>query len=48
MMMRVALAPQTNRDLIERVARAVGALQGPAALVCSTSVRFSLRQIDDT
>jgi flagellar biosynthesis protein FlhA len=48
MMMRVALAPQTIRDLIERVARAVGALQGPAALVCSTSVRFALRQIVET
>ncbi|MEX2300917.1 MAG: flagellar biosynthesis protein FlhA [Bryobacterales bacterium] len=48
MMMRVALAPQTIRDLIERVARAVGVLQGPAALVCSTSVRFALRQIVET
>jgi flagellar biosynthesis protein FlhA len=47
-MMRVALAPQTIRDLIERVARAVGVLQGPAVLVCSTSVRFALRQIVET
>ena len=48
MMMRVALAPQTIRDLIERLARAVGVLQGPAVLLCSTSVRFALRQIVET
>jgi flagellar biosynthesis protein FlhA len=48
MMLRVALAPQTIRDVIERVRRAVGTLQGPAVLVCSAGVRFALRQIVET
>ena len=48
MMLRVALAPQTIRDIIDRVRRAVGALQGPTVLVCSSSVRFALRQIVET
>jgi flagellar biosynthesis component FlhA len=48
MMMRVALAPQTIRDIIERVKRAVGTLQGPAVLLCSTHVRFALRQLVET
>jgi flagellar biosynthesis protein FlhA len=48
MMLRVALAPQTIRDIIDRVRRAVGPLQGPAVLVCASNVRFALRQIVET
>ncbi len=48
MMLRVALAPQTIRDIIDRLRRAAGALQGPAVLVSSTGVRFALRQIIET
>ena len=48
MMLRVALAPNTIRDIIDRIKRAVGALQGPAVLLCSTNVRFALRQIVET
>jgi len=48
MMLRVALAPQTIRDILERVKRATGQLLGPAALLCSANVRFALRQIIET
>ncbi len=45
---RLNLAPETLRDLLERIKRAVGTLQGPTALLCSTGVRFSVRQIVET
>jgi flagellar biosynthesis protein FlhA len=48
MMMRVALAPQTIREILERVKRAAGTLHGPAVLLCPASVRFALRQIVET
>jgi flagellar biosynthesis protein FlhA len=42
---RLTLAPEVVRDALERVRAKVGALHGPAALLCGTPVRFAMRQI---
>jgi flagellar biosynthesis protein FlhA len=39
------LAPQRIRDIVDRIARAVGAVEGPTALVASSAARFFLRQM---
>jgi flagellar biosynthesis protein FlhA len=38
------LAPQRLRDIVDRIARAVGAVEGPTALMTSSAARFFLRQ----
>jgi flagellar biosynthesis protein FlhA len=42
---RIALSPAQLRDLLERVKRAVGSLQGPTVVIASGAVRHFLRQI---
>ena len=42
---RVALAPATITDIVERIQKTVGTLQGPAVLLCSAGVRFAVRQL---
>jgi flagellar biosynthesis protein FlhA len=42
---RLALAPKTLTDILEKVKSAVGSLQGPTVLMCSSAVRFAVRQI---
>jgi flagellar biosynthesis protein FlhA len=38
------LPPQRLRDIVDRIARAVGAVEGPTALMTSSAARFFLRQ----
>ena len=40
----LALAPQTLRDLLDRMTRAVGSLESPTAVITSSSCRYFLRQ----
>ena len=42
---RLGLAPRTLTDILEKVKKGVGSLQGPTVLLCSASVRFAIRQI---
>jgi flagellar biosynthesis protein FlhA len=42
---RIALSPAQLRDLLERVKKAVGSLQGPTVVIASGAVRHFLRQI---
>jgi flagellar biosynthesis protein FlhA len=42
---RLALAPKTLTEIIDRIRKAVGTLQGPTVLMCSSAVRFAVRQI---
>jgi flagellar biosynthesis protein FlhA len=39
------LAPQRLRDIVDRITRAVGAVEAPTAIVTSSAARFFLRQI---
>jgi len=41
---RVAVEPDALRQVLERVKEAVGQVSGPMALLCSTPVRFAVRQ----
>ena len=45
---KLAVDPETLRTLLDRVKEATGALRGPAALLCSTPVRFAVRQMVET
>jgi flagellar biosynthesis protein FlhA len=38
------LPPQRLRDIVDRISRAVGAVEGPTALMTSSAARFFLRQ----
>ena len=42
---RLALAPATIGEILQKVRQTVGQLQGPTLLICSSAIRFSLRQI---
>jgi len=42
---RLGLAPRTLTEVLEKVKKGVGSLQGPAVMLCSASVRFAVRQI---
>ena len=42
---RLGLAPNTLTDILEKVKKGVGSLQGPTVMLCSASVRFAVRQI---
>ena len=42
---RVALAPATITDIVERIQKTVGTPRGPAVLLCSAAVRFAVRQL---
>ena len=42
---RIALAPNTITEIIEKITKTVGTPQGPAVLLCSAAVRFAVRQI---
>lgn len=44
----VALAPQTMRDILERLARKLGSPDGPVVVVTSSGARHFLRQIAET
>ena len=39
------LAPQRMRDIVERITRAVGAVETPTAVLTSSAARFFLRQM---
>jgi flagellar biosynthesis protein FlhA len=41
----VALAPQTLRDILDRLAKRLGAPEGPVVVVTSTGARYFLRQL---
>jgi len=45
---RVAVEPSVLRDLLELVKKTVGEIGGPMALLCSTPVRFAVRQALET
>lgn len=42
---RLALAPKTIGELLEKVKTAVGEMQGPTVLICSAASRYAVRQI---
>ena len=42
---RLSLPPETLRDALERIKKAVGTMRAPLPLLCSTGVRFAVRQI---
>lgn len=42
---RLALAPKTIGELLEKVKAAVGEMQGPTVLICSAASRYAVRQI---
>ncbi len=42
---RLALSPETLGELADRFKKAIGSLKGPTPLLCSTGVRFAVRQI---
>ncbi len=42
---RLVLAPKTIGEILDKVKQTVGELQGPTILICSSAIRFSLRQI---
>ena len=42
---RLVLAPKTIAEILDKVKQTVGELQGPTILICSSAIRFSLRQI---
>ena len=44
-MTRLMLAPKTIGEILQKVKQTVGQLQGPTILICSSTIRFSLRQI---
>ncbi len=45
---RLTLAPDVLGDVVKRIIKAVGPLKGPTPLLCSTGVRFAVRQIVET
>ena len=45
---RLALAPKTIGELLEKVKTAVGEMQGPTVLICSAASRYAVRQIVET
>ena len=42
---RIALAPATITDIVERIQETVETPRGPTVLLCSAGVRFAVRQL---
>lgn len=45
---KVAVDPTVLRDLLQRIKKATESAKGPVALLCSTPVRFAVRQVIET